>query len=166
MRHTLHYLLLFALSTIVACTHPIYSKIGPAVEQQGFAVIPDPLKRSGQEVTFTMSVTVAKPLLPMSLVLDTEYIFQIVYVPGDASEFIKGMMPKQEIKVGSFSFKAKDYQESKKAPVQIKKMRFAYEEKHRKGYLIYYLFIHQGYLHKRIGPYLVTHNGKPVTGIE
>ncbi|OJJ21819.1 hypothetical protein BKI52_15090 [marine bacterium AO1-C] len=160
-----YWLLLFALIAITSCSNPMYGRIAKAIKQQEFTVTPHPLKRTGNEVTFTMSVTVAQSLLPFSSMADTEYIFDVMYVPGDVTKFVERMRLEGEIQVGSFSFKGKDYLDSKKTPTQTKTMRFDYQEKYQKGYLVYYLFVHKSHLNKRVGPYLVTSNGKAVTGI-
>lgn len=159
-------LLLALIASIASCVaHPLYNKFEKLQKQDKFMVSSNPLKRNGNQVEFTMSITLADNVLPFDTIPDTQYIFDIMYVTGDASKFIARGSTKNAVKVGEFNFRGKDYMDRKITPKQTKTLRFTYEEKYAQGYLVYYFFSHRAHFNKRFGPYLVTSKQKPVIGI-
>lgn len=167
MKFSIQLLLLFALTiTTTSCGNPIYGRLSKALKQDKFTVMPNPLKRTGNEIELTISITLPNNLLPFDTLPETEYIFAIRYVPGDVTKYVEGTRPDVEIKLGDFSFKGRDYINSQVDPKQVKTIRFPYTDKYKQGFLVYYMSAYRRLrFAQRYGPYIITSNQKPVTGI-
>ena len=161
------YILLFALMIAICACTKVFDVLRQMHEYEKFTVAPYPLKRSGNNVVFTMLAKVPKKLLLYRRSKKTQYTFEIRYRIGDIEKFIPLEKPEAEVNIGGFKFIASEYQSSNITPTQTKTFRFTDQDQYKKGFLVYYTFVQIGdHFQQWRGPYLITSNGKPVTGIE
>ncbi len=169
MKSSFRCLLLFILLASISACNPILEMMRQLDDYQKFTISSDTLKRSGNEVVFTMSARFPRKLLPRRRRQRnaTTYTFEIKYIIGDFTKPEDRFSSKRtEIDVGKFEFVGREYPNKEIAPAQTKEFRFPYKDQYKKGFLVYYSVVRIGDYFKRIrGAFLVTSNGKPVTGI-